>query len=90
MKLILNEELPKDLRRALDREAKAENHTVNDIAAAILSHHFDVEWSESKASFRPVAAEVQAPSFGRTPPEDQSGSCAKVPDRSWDLAEHPR
>ena len=56
MKLILNEELPADLRRKLDREAKEENSTVNDVAVAILTEHFDLEFVPSKSTFRPVAA----------------------------------
>lgn len=56
MKLVLNEELPADLRKKLDREAKAEDHTVNDIAVRALSERFDLEWTPSRYHFRPVSA----------------------------------
>ena len=55
MKLILNEELPVDLRQALDVEAEAENLTVNDVASRVLCKRFDVEFLPSRTSFRPVA-----------------------------------
>lgn len=53
--MILNEELPVDLRRKIDREAKQQDRTVNDIAASILCEHFDIECVPSRASFHPVA-----------------------------------
>lgn len=55
MKLILNEVLPKDLRKKLDTEAKARDLTVNDVAVDILSRRFGVEWTRSRATFRPVS-----------------------------------
>lgn len=55
MKLILNEELPATLRKALDREAEAENLTVSDAASKVLCERFEVTFSPSRTSFRPVA-----------------------------------
>ena len=53
--LILNEILPDDVREALDKEAQEENITLNDVANAILSEHFDVEWVPSGRPYRPMA-----------------------------------
>ena len=55
MKLVLNEELPADLRKKLDRKAKAEDHTVNDVAVLALCEKFGVECEPSRYHFRPVA-----------------------------------
>jgi predicted HicB family RNase H-like nuclease len=55
-KLILNEELPRDLRRALDREAKRQNVTLNDVAGAILAKHYGGNYAYSGNPFRPVSS----------------------------------
>lgn len=54
-KLILNEELPARIRRALDRDAKTDDITVNDAAVRVLSERFKIEWARSRARFRPVS-----------------------------------
>lgn len=53
--LILNEVLPEDVRQKLDEEAQEENVTLNDVANAILSEHFDVEWTPSGRPYRQMA-----------------------------------
>jgi predicted HicB family RNase H-like nuclease len=57
--LILNEILPEEVREALDKEAKEENVTLNDVAAAILSEHFDVEWTPSGRPYRKMAEQFK-------------------------------
>lgn len=54
-KLILNEELPRDLRRALDKEAKRQNVTLNDVAGGILAEKYGFKWEPSGNPFRPVS-----------------------------------
>lgn len=51
-KLILNEELPPDLRKELTEDARVRNLTMNDAATRILCEHFGVEWKPSNRSFR--------------------------------------
>ena len=55
LKLIINEELPSDLRSALDEEAKTDNITVNDAAVRALSDHFKIESQLSGFHYRDVA-----------------------------------
>lgn len=55
MKLILNEELPTDLRSALDQSAQESDMTVNDAASKVLADHFKVKWNQSGFVYRPVA-----------------------------------
>lgn len=54
-KLILNEELPKKIRRALDSAARKDDITVNDAAVRVICDHFKLPWTRSRARFRPVA-----------------------------------
>lgn len=51
-KLILNEELPQDLRKELEEDAMMRDFTMNDAATRILSEHFDLEWRPSGRRFR--------------------------------------
>lgn len=53
--LILNEELPLDLRQALEEDAQARGVTVNDAASRILSDHYSVEWAPSGFPYKEVA-----------------------------------
>lgn len=55
VKLIINEELPTELRSALDKAAQANDMTVNDAASKVLADHFKVEWNQSGFAYRPVA-----------------------------------
>lgn len=55
LKLILNEELPSDLRSALDKDAKKDNITVNDAAVRALSSHFQIEPQLSGFHYREVS-----------------------------------
>lgn len=55
LKLILNEELPSDLRTALDKDAKKDNITVNDAAVRALSDHFQLEAKLSGFHYRTVS-----------------------------------
>ena len=55
-KLILNEELPPELRAQLDIDAEVEDIPVNDVAMRILCDAFDMEHPPSHAKYRPVAA----------------------------------
>lgn len=55
MILIVNDTIPRDLRRALEKEARAANVTVNDVAGRVMAEHFGVEWQDSGASFRPMS-----------------------------------
>jgi hypothetical protein len=51
-KLILNEELPSDLRKELMDDANMRDLTMNDAATRILCEHFVVEWKPSNRGFR--------------------------------------
>lgn len=55
LRLILNEELPEDLRNALDNDAKAKDITLNDAAVSALSVHFQEDPKLSGFHYRPVA-----------------------------------
>jgi predicted HicB family RNase H-like nuclease len=55
LKLILNEELPSDLRKALNKDAKSNNITLNDAAVKALSDHFQIEPSLSGFQYREVS-----------------------------------
>lgn len=57
--LILNEVLPTNLRRALDRDAKAQDVTLNDAAGAILAKHFELAWEYSGKRYQPRAAQFK-------------------------------
>jgi HicB family. len=52
MKMILNEELPADLRKELEDDARMRDLTLNDAATRVLSQHFGIEWSSSGRGFR--------------------------------------
>lgn len=54
--LIFNEELPPDLREALEDDARAQGITINDAANRILSDHYGVEWSGSGFPYREIAS----------------------------------
>lgn len=56
LRLILNEELPPDLREALNKQAEEEDITVNDAANRVLAKHYRTGWSPSGFRYRPVAA----------------------------------
>jgi len=55
MRLILNEELPLDLRQALENQAKETAVTMNDAANRVLADHFGTDWSPSGFPYRSVA-----------------------------------
>lgn len=52
MKMILNEELPADLRQQLEEDATMHDLTMNDAATRVLSEHFGIEWGPSGRKFR--------------------------------------
>lgn len=54
-KLILNEELPIDLRIRLNDYARSEDITLNDAVNQILSEHFETEWIPSGSRYRSVS-----------------------------------
>jgi hypothetical protein len=51
MKLVVNESLPRALRRALERDARGKNTTLNDVAGEILAEHYGIEWVHSGRSY---------------------------------------
>jgi predicted HicB family RNase H-like nuclease len=53
--LVLNEVLPTKLRRALEREAKKENVTLNDMACAILCWHYGLNCDLTGPPYRKSA-----------------------------------
>lgn len=53
--MILNEELPRDLRQALERDAKERDVTLNDAAVRVLSVRLDHPWERAKATYGKVA-----------------------------------
>lgn len=55
LRLILNEELPGDLREAIEQDAKKQNVTLNDAAVEALSKHFQIEPRLSGFHYRPVS-----------------------------------
>lgn len=55
LRLIINEVIPHDLRRAIDRDAKASNITLNDAAVRALSDHFKIEPKLSGFEYRMTA-----------------------------------
>lgn len=56
MILILNEALDEALREQLDRDANAQDVTLNDAAGLILAAHYKLRWPLSDASYRPSTA----------------------------------
>lgn len=50
--LIVNEELPRDLRAAIDRDARERNVTLGDACTRILSERFGLEWEPTGARYR--------------------------------------
>ena len=52
MVLIVNDVLPRDLRRAMEREAKAQGITLNDVAGRVMAEHFGQEWIDSGNPYR--------------------------------------
>ena len=55
LRLILNEELPEDLREALYRDAERNGITVNDAANRVLAERFGTEWRKSGFPYREVS-----------------------------------
>lgn len=55
LRLILNEELPTDLRRALEKDARKDNITLNDAAVRALSDHFQIDPHLSGFQYREVS-----------------------------------
>lgn len=55
MRLILNEELPKDLRKALENDGKLLGVSMNDVAGVILARHFRSRWPDSGQPYREMA-----------------------------------
>jgi hypothetical protein len=54
--LVVNDELPRDLRRALEKLAKQKDATLNDVAVDLLYQHFGMNgWSYSGSSYRRTA-----------------------------------
>lgn len=53
--LILNEPLPEDLRRKLERDAKAKGVSMNDLVCAILCERYGLECEPGGNPYRPVA-----------------------------------
>lgn len=56
MKMVLNEELPPDLRRELEDDARMRDLTMNDAATRVLSEHYGIEWEASGRGFRTTSA----------------------------------
>lgn len=56
LRLILNEELPENLRAELEKEAKLLGVSMNDVAGVILSRHFRSRWPDSGLPYREMAA----------------------------------
>jgi hypothetical protein len=54
--LIVNEELPRPLRRKIEAEAKRSDVTLNDVAGRVLAEHYGLEWEDSGNSFQPTGA----------------------------------
>lgn len=59
LKLILNEELPAELREELEKDAKRRNWTINDAAVRILARHFRLRWQGSELPYRESAPRVK-------------------------------
>lgn len=57
-KLIFNEPLPKEIRRALVREARRRNMRLNDIAGEALAIYFGMEWEPSGMRYRVEKARI--------------------------------
>lgn len=57
--LILNEVLPAELREALERDAEAQDTTLNDVAGAILAKRFELNWELSGRPHRPMAEQFK-------------------------------
>lgn len=62
--LVVNEEIPQDLRAALQRDAQARNWSLNDVANKVLADHYRVDFSYSGTSYR-----LTAPRFKLRVPE---------------------
>jgi predicted HicB family RNase H-like nuclease len=56
VKLVYNEELPPEIRRALTREAKRRDVKINDVAGEALARHYGMEWEISGAPYRASTA----------------------------------
>lgn len=50
--LIVNDVIPRDLRRALEREGREKDISLNDVAGRVMAAHFGVEWQDSGEPFR--------------------------------------
>lgn len=55
LRLILNEELPEDLRAAIEKDGKLLNVSLNDVAGVILARHFRSRWKDSGTLYRETA-----------------------------------
>lgn len=53
--LVVNEEIPQDLREALREEAQKRNWSLNDVATKILADHYQVEFSYPRSTYRSTA-----------------------------------
>lgn len=54
--LVVNEEIPSDLRAALQKEAQERNWSLNDVANKVLADHYREEFSYSGTSYRQTTA----------------------------------
>jgi hypothetical protein len=59
VKLILNEELPRDLRRSLEQDAREVDQTMNDRAVSVLASRFGVEYVPGRGRFSKVVAQFK-------------------------------
>lgn len=62
--LVVNEEIPPDLREALQKEAQERNWSLNDVANKILADHYGVEFLHPRTHYR-----LTAPRFKLRVPE---------------------
>jgi len=67
-KLVYNEPLPAQIRRALVSDARAQNVRLNDAAGKALASYFDMEWEPSGQSYRVERAKIDK---------------IKVPEKLW-------
>lgn len=51
----MNEEIPQDLRQALQAEAQRRNWSLNDVASKILADHYNVEFDHPRTTYRLTA-----------------------------------
>lgn len=51
-KLVFNEPMPSEIRRALVHEARAKDVRINDVAGEALASYFNLEWEPSGQRYR--------------------------------------